>query len=474
MIPAKTFWAVGTMVALFVTPSLLPDLAGLRTVDVAAVAKVWDMPLPPLKELEGTGPGVSIDSLRAARAEVMATQTLLDPAKELDHFYEALLKGGTVRVVHYGDSPTTADLITADVRGLLQKDFGDAGAGFVLIARPWAWYNHRGMGMESSNWGIDVAGRPEFKDGMFGLGGGRFRGTPGSVATWTIKGGQARSVEVAYLAQPGGGQFVFEADGVEIGSADTAAEEIRPGYATFSLPTRASQLSVRVTSGNVQLFGAEFRRDQRGVLYSSLGVNGASVTLLSRAFNRSHLAAQLRHYQPDLVVLAYGTNESGFPGFVDSTWGSEMEAAVKRVRAALPDASILLMSPMDRGELKPDGTIGTIDTLPRLVNKERRLAVEQGVAFFNTFEAMGGSGTMARWYAAQPRLVGADYIHPLPAGAKIVGELLYDNLRDGFAAYKLRKLKEREEQQERERQDRIRRLQQRASAPAKANPVTVQ
>ena len=30
---------------------------------------------------------------------------------------------------------------------------------------------------------------------------------------------------------------------------------------------------------------------------------------------------------------------------------------------------------------------------------------------------------MGRWYAAEPRLVGADFIHPMPAGAKIVGEL---------------------------------------------------
>jgi hypothetical protein len=54
-----------------------------------------------------------------------------------------------------------------------------------------------------------------------------------------------------------------------------------------------------------------------------------------------------------------------------------------------------------------------------------------------------------------------------------VGELLYDSLRDGFSAYKLRKLKEREEQQEKERKERVRRLQQRASASPQV-PVTVQ
>jgi len=139
-------------------------------------------------------------------------------------------------------------------------------------------------------------------------------------------------------------------------------------------------------------------------------------------------------------VLAYGTNESGFPKFVDSTWGAEMKAAVKRLQAALPETSILLMSPMDRGERNDRGEIETIQALPRLVKIEARVADETGVAFFNTFQAMGGPGTMAKWYASEPRMVGADYIHPMPAGAKIVGELLYGALRDGYNEYKLRQL----------------------------------
>ena len=60
---------------------------------------------------------------------------------------------------------------------MLQKEFGDAGAGFVLIARPWAWYNHRGVDMDASNWKIDVAGIAELKDGMHGLGAVSFIGS---------------------------------------------------------------------------------------------------------------------------------------------------------------------------------------------------------------------------------------------------------------------------------------------------------
>lgn len=466
MMPWKTMAAVATVAALLALPLFVPTLTAYRTVDRNAIAQVWALPLPPLEALEGP----SVDSLRADRAEMLASRILVDPTNELDHFYDALLKGGLVRVVHYGDSPTTADLITADVRGMLQRQFGDAGAGFVLIAQPWAWYGHRGIGMNAANWKIAVAGRPEFRDGLFGLGGGRFYGSSGAVASWSLKGGQATSVEVAYQAHPGGGSFMFEADGKEVGSADTDAPEAQPAYVTFTLPPLASQMRIRVTSGEVQLYGVEFRKNRAGVLYSSLGINGAGVTLISRAYNKAHLAAQLRHYQPDLVVLAYGTNESGFPDFVDKTWADELELAVTRIRAALPEASILLMSPMDRGEQKSDGSIGTLATIPRLVQKERQVAGDMGVAFFNTFEAMGGSGTMARWYASQPRLVGADYIHPLPAGARIVGELLYNSLRDGFSAYKLRKLGKREEEQRHEEMERKKKLSQHVELTPKPRP----
>ncbi len=436
----KTMLAIAMFTGLMLVPRFVPALKSYASFDPHTIPSVWDLPVPKPPASES---GPSVDDLRAHRLQVMAPRNLIDTRMEMDHFYAALLKGGTVRVLHYGDSPTTGDLITADARVLFQAQFGDAGAGFVLIAKPWAWYYHRGVDMDSSHWTIEVAGVAEVKDGLHGLGGASFVGGPGATSTFTTK-GQAVA-EVAFLAQPDGGAFSFEADGVEIGSAQTAADEKGPGWAAFDLPAGSKKFTVKVTSGQVRLYGVEFRKRTPGVIYSALGVNGANITLLSHAFNNAHWAAQLHHYKPDLVVLAYGTNESGYPKFVDGTWGMEMAAAVKRVQAALPGTSILLMSPMDRGEKNDQGEIATIAALPRLVNVERKVASETGVAFFNTFEAMGGEGTMARWYTSEPRLVGTDYIHPMPAGAKIVGGLLYDALRDGFNDYKLRQLKSKDQ-----------------------------
>jgi len=119
-----------------------------------------------------------------------------------------------------------------------------------------------------------------------------------------------------------------------------------------------------------------------------------------------------------------------------------MRKTVARLQRAVPEASILLMSPMDRGAKGVNGEIATISTMPRLVATESKIAADTGVAFFDTFEAMGGSGTMGRWYTSEPRLVGSDYIHPMPAGARIVGELLFSALREGFTQFKMEQLKQ--------------------------------
>jgi lysophospholipase L1-like esterase len=403
---------------------------------------VLDLPVPKVKGEPDTDPA-AVAEMRLKQLQAMSPKNLSDPTHALDHFYESLLKGGATRILHYGDSPTTGDLITADARAMLQKQFGDAGSGFVLIARPWAWYNHRGVEMDASHWKIDIAGLAQLRDGMHGLGGVSFLGSPGAIAHWRLRSSSQSTIEVAYLAQPDGGTFAVEAEDKELGTVETAAEAKVPGYASFPIPAGSTRFTVRVTQGTVRLYGAEFRRSANGVIYSSLGINGANVTLLSKAFNERHWAAELHHYKPDLIVINYGTNESGFAKFVDSTWGPEMKEVVRRLHASMPGVSVLLMSPMDRGERTTGGEIDTVPVLPRLVSIEARVAHDTGAAFFNTFEAMGGQGTMGRWYTSEPRLVGADFIHPMPAGARIVGELLYNALRDGYNQYKLRQLNNR-------------------------------
>lgn len=373
--------------------------------------------------------------------------TLDDAAGAMDHFYEALRRldarenGAQVRILHYGDSPTTADLITADTRVALQKQFGDAGHGFCLIAKPWAWYEHRGVSLSGGRWKIDPANQAQNRDGLFGLGGVSFRGGPGAWSRVVLRDTGHTAVEISFLRMPGGGSF-----DLKIGEAavrvDTSGAETGPGYAQFPVPPEERRFELRVTAGTVRLFGYRFEKPGPGLVYNSLGVNGAYVAVPSRMFREAHWAEQLRHHEPNLVVINYGTNESVYPNFIDQSFASELKEVIRRVHAAVPEASVLVMSPMDRGKREASGEIGTVPALPRVVSIEQRVAHEAGCAFFNTFQAMGGSGTMGKWYQAEPRLVSADFIHPMPAGARIVGNLLSKALVDGYNKYKLGRMRQ--------------------------------
>ena len=342
------------------------------------------------------------------------------------------------RIVHYGDSPTTADLITGDTRQLLQKRFGDSGHGFTLIGKPWAWYEHRGVDLSSHGWQMDPGTRWDLRNGLFGLGGVAFSGkraptaaSPCAIPTkrgW--KSGSCASRTAAALRSP--------PPASRSAASPPPRRRARAGFARFDLKPGTGTLDFN-TEGAVRLFGITLEKPRTGVVYDSIGLNGASISMPAVLFNESHWAGQLRHRHPDLLVLNYGTNESGFAAFLTHEYERELREAIRRVRAALPDASILVMSPMDRGQKNGD-EIETLPTIPRIVDIQRRVAADLDCGFFNTFEVMGGAGTMARWYDNQPPLVSADFIHPTPAGARIIAAAFVRELKAGLNRYKLRQV----------------------------------
>jgi lysophospholipase L1-like esterase len=424
-----------------IDPSLLkdPDIArDLPKPKLPGPPRLDELPKIPVSE-----GGYSLPNplnVKIPDIEVGPKTSLVDATGQMHFFYEALAKTqakqGITRVLHYGDSPVTADSITADVRALLQDQFGDAGHGFVLVAKPWSWYMHRGVDINASGWTIEAASQnPRARDGLHGLGGVSFVGGAGATSKITLPDGRHTKVEVIFLKQPNGGEFQIEANGETVARISTAGDEKSSGYGAADLPDDSKQVKVTVTKGTVRLFGIQFEKPGPGVVYSSLGLNGASVQHLLRFFDANHWGQQLQHENPDLIVLSYGTNESEYPKYVESTYTNELKQVLARVRAANPKTSILVMSPMDRGE-RISGVIKTKPIIPRIVELQQQTAMESGCAFFDTYQAMGGEGTMARWYDNKPRLVNSDYTHPLPGGAAVVGKLLDQALVEGFERWK--------------------------------------
>ncbi|HEX8653271.1 MAG TPA: GDSL-type esterase/lipase family protein [Pyrinomonadaceae bacterium] len=460
--PAQTILFVLAFSSL---PLFVPRLNGLREMlpHPSELISFKGSEQPAVEDVPGGSQGAGDSSSSMTYSATAASDPLVvssehpieDPAKALDPFYAALVlteekrAGAITRITHYGDSPITSDGITGTVRRLLQTRFGDAGHGFILMDRPWAWYNHDAITFISGGgWTDEAIFGGKVSDGQYGLGGVAFRANgPGKYARFSPAsqgetGKTFSRMEVYYLEQPGGGQFSTSVNDAGGKTISTAGDTTRSGfYEVKAEQAGANTFQVATLGGDVRLFGAVLENEGPGVVYDSLGVNGAYAGLLATVMSEEHWKQQLQHRSPDLIVINYGTNESQYatPQQMER-YERDLREVIRRVREALPEASILLVSPMDRGERAAGGKIITKPTIPLIVEMQRRVALDTNCAFFNTFDAMGGSGTMAKWYEGKGKnhLVSTDLTHPTAPGSELVGRLIYDAIIDGYAKYRAR------------------------------------
>ncbi len=340
------------------------------------------------------------------------------------------------RILHIGDSPLAADLISSEARDRLQKQFGDAGPGWHLAGRPWEFYLHDGITLKSKGWkNLSPLLQSPGNKGDYGLQGIAFsassRDAYSTFTGWRKNRLRFSRLEVHYQAKPAGGSLQVLVDGdmkKEISTASAARELKMDAIEVDDTP---HEVTLRPKGdGDVTLFGVAMEREQPGVIYDSLGSVGASIHWMTLP-NLDEWSESLRLRRPHLVILGLGTNESGYGYLPTAQYEGDYRKIIESIRGALPQAAILIMAPMDRGTRSDQGEIITMPAIPKLVAAQQRVAQDNHCAFFNTYEAMGGEGTMARWYHGKPRLVGGDFTHPTANGAGRVGKWLVRALLAG-------------------------------------------
>lgn len=361
-------------------------------------------------------------------------------------FYEALERtargedGAITRVGHYGDSSIATDLITSTVRENLQARFGDAGHGFVLAAKGYIPYKHRGV-RQSSNpeaWETREVVRRQDRTGRYGYGGVQSRAMRGAWARiGTAKRGevgtQASRFDIYYEEHPRGGKFTVRLDDDERKTVSTKAEQRGDGVYSITAPDGPHSIEFRYFRGGpVSFYGVAVERDGPGVVYDSLGLVGARANRLLN-FDADHIADQMKRRQVNLIVLGFGGNEASDDRPEEAFYEDFLEV-LRQMRQGRDDLGCLVFSPLDQAT-RERGRIRTLPTIPRIVAAQRRAAFDSGCAFYDTWQAMGGENAMRRWYKARPRLAMGDFRHATPAGYEIIGNMFYKALLAGFADY---------------------------------------
>lgn len=369
----------------------------------------------------------------------------IENATALGGFYQALARTQAAsadeivhtRIVHYGDSHVAADSLTGALRQHFQRDFGDAGSGFLYAARPWGWYVRTGVTQTASaGWRVDglkLAALPF--DNQLGLAGLSFTATrAGERLQLNAPGGR---FEFALLQQPNAGVIEVWLDGQLYHPALALAA---PEAATLFVPVEAERagthtLELRtVTAGPVRVFGLIAERATSGVAYDAFGINGARATR-PLLWDWQLLDEQLAWRAPALIVIAYGSNEAGDADLNLLAYRRDFTALLQRFQRAAPQAALLIIAPPDRAQWM-NGRWQSLPQLAGVIEAQRQAARSSGTAFWDLHRAMGGAGSINRWVIGQrPPLAQADRVHLTMAGYRLVADALYAELLDGYAKY---------------------------------------
>jgi lysophospholipase L1-like esterase len=350
-----------------------------------------------------------------------------------------------VHILQIGDSHTAGDAITGAWRELLQARAGDGGRGVLPPGRPYDGYVTRGITASMSpGWRVAATFGENWAGTSTPLGLSSYSLTStGPGATMALTADPGRSFDrfvVCLVAGPGAGTLIVRlADGTSQ-QLVTAASEPTPRCET--LRTLAPQTGVALTTlgGPVTLTSWAVFNDDGGVAVSNLGVIGSQLRHFGRT-DDAVLAEELRAYTPDLIVLAFGTNEGFAPRFDAADYEASLRRQIARLQGLAPGVPLLLLGPPDalsrNAELRAssgtraqgcEGAPGLFapPALAEVRQIQRKVAGDLDIAWWDWQARMGGPCAAARWTLAA--LMRPDHVHFRSAGGAIVARALQGDL----------------------------------------------
>ena len=394
--------------------------------------------------------------------------------REMDKFYAALGQSHNrpVRVAYFGDSYIEGDILTMDLRALLQQKFGGKGVGFVEIACVSSDFR-RSVTSRRNNWNryhANERGRG-FKANLQSMAGSYF--IPSGTATYELRcqnnvyGNLLSEVEEATVFfTPGSGlniscslnggesQELFSNGAASAPQTYEEVVEVMEPDSTISYKTvtrtvetaqqGAGNVVAKSVNGKINRFNMTVTGGHGSRFYGVAldGHNGVAVDNFSlRGSGGQHLGgipvetlrsfASVRPY--DLIVIHYGLNVANEKQKDYGGYTGQLGKVIDLMKQAYPHASILVVSMGDRDKRGSDGQMHTMGGVKEMVSYERKMASDHHVAFWNLYEAMGGDGSLAKM--TEKKQANLDYTHINFAGGRHLAELLFDVLMNGKTNY---------------------------------------
>lgn len=383
---------------------------------------------------------VAPDAQALPSALMMSIPTEARPA--FGRLFSGLDEHGQVEVLHYGDSQIEGDRISGVMRNAWQRRWGGHGPGLqaaVPLVQSFAVeQSHEGAWERHTRYGRrDTTDRDE----RYGL-----------LACYASISDSASGFNCLTIAPENRNHVQFGRwNGLRLwhDSVGMTCPLLLDGHPVDTLTAGAPPSAITLFPSPMDTVHRTFAPSElcfsgipprifaiepigEGVQWHGIPMRGSSGTLFRR-LERPLFTRQLRTVAPHLVILQFGGNM--VPYCKDQAdadrYAGWFSSQIRLFHQVLPEAAILVIGPSDMSE-KRGLEWTTYPFLTDIRDALKKAAMEEGAAFWDLFDVMGGAGSMPAWVASAPPLAGPDHVHFTPHGAKQVGTLLD---RSFLAAY---------------------------------------
>ncbi len=343
--------------------------------------------------------------------------------------------GKKISIVHLGDSHILGNFLTREVRDRMQREFGDAGRGLLF---PYKLAQSNGpkdfLSETNCHWIGANCQRDLSPETSFGAAGFKLSTTnPNAALTFRLQDTATSEnrfftkVTVFQRKTP----LEYDLEVKDETSNQIAQLFVEDEYARsfyFDRPVGSVTISAKKNSAiekTLTIDGVSIENELSGVLYHSIGVNGAKYMDFARA---KYFARQVADLEPDLVIISFGTNES--QGATDPNYMRRtMELLCSQILASSPGTHILLTTPAD-SYLRGKGVNPHMAETSKMI---RAFTQEKGFALWDLFNFTGGENSSLSWKANG--LMTSDSVHYTKYGYALQGKLLYQSLIKGYNGF---------------------------------------
>jgi LysM repeat protein/lysophospholipase L1-like esterase len=345
----------------------------------------------------------------------------------LDRFINSWSAGSyqKLSIVHFGDSHLQSDIFPGRLRKLLHQKHGDGGRGLIFpfstVKTYSSWeYQTAHTGKWQAQRSITLV--PKLSMGVRGMT-CRTEQLPASFVFHFRDSVPTHYNRLRLFCRfgPESYDIVLKINKEQIPVMISAIDSTQYWLDVTIPPLLTNELKVEVVRSckeqkYFECYGLSLETSQsKGAVLHNAGVGAARASAI---LYQPRTAKELPAFDPDVIIIDYGTNDYLYDDVIKPELESEIKSVIAIIRNAVPQASIILTTTQDLFYKKKNCKSG--EAFADLIHK---IAKETNCGVYDWYWVSGAQHAMKHWVEA--RIAQPDYVHLTIAGYQLKGDLFY-------------------------------------------------